>query len=70
MVFERRRKDTNYEVEKSKKIVSAAKKSQICLWIDAKAYKRVKQLALDKELSISRLIELSIYRFIEEEGDK
>lgn len=65
MSFERKRTDRNYEVEKAKRAVLSKPKFKMSLWIDAELYKSVKMHAVERELSITEILEELFRKYLQ-----
>lgn len=69
MTFSRKRKDVNYELEPSQKVVMRKGKSQICAWVDSIQYKKLKVMAASKDTTITEILASYINTYIEKYGN-
>jgi hypothetical protein len=60
MALKSKRKDKNHELEKATKAVTRKPKAQICLWVDADQYKKLKIKAIQEDTTVTAIISKSI----------
>jgi len=64
MALQSKRRDKNIELEKAKKVVTQKPKKQLCLWVDANEYKRLKIKAVQEDTTITDIISKSISLYL------
>ena len=69
MTFSRKRKDVNYELEPSQKVVMKKGKSQICAWVDAEQYRKLKSIVAMRGVSITEVLGDYINIYIQKNGN-